>query len=372
VMINPIDLSQGLAANFRKQLPLPAHIAAFAAWISHDSLCAMNDAIEEALSATDLGRRPDHAAALGYAIHAGELNAKALPLFASDTDQISGRKFFAPGRTPGFEADGAVLLGLALGFMSHSESAAAPIWFTKLLVQAKQHLAPDKWNLSLISVAQFVCGERNDLHEVASDLRFATSNRLALICDGECRRLAWSLACQSSAHGDGPTRDATLASIAQIALRQLASIPNGEATPESLATILQGVKRSMRLWTWEEKPRTAKSEIRKWNVDHEYHVQNLLWLILAPLIPDIEDEIYLPSLGQKTPRADLGVPSLRTIIEVKFIRDRGAKAFRKVIDEIASDASLYLTSKSSFDHLIAFLWDDLVGRFNQFARMRIL
>jgi hypothetical protein len=60
--------------------------------------------------------------------------------------------------------------------------------------------------------------------------------------------------------------------------------------------------------------------MRQWHVDHEYHVQNMLWFLLAPIFPDLDDEQYLTKIGQKNPRADLYLPSMKLIVEAKFLR----------------------------------------------------
>jgi len=83
-----------------------------------------------------------------------------------------------------------------------------------------------------------------------------------------------------------------------------------------------------------------------------------LWAILAPVFPDIDDEENLPSIGHANPRADLAVPSLRTLIEVKYIRKPGQAGFKAVMDEIASDTGLYLSKSNDFDVIIAVVRDD--------------
>ena len=112
-------------------------------------------------------------------------------------------------------------------------------------------------------------------------------------------------------------------------------------------------------WAWEEKGRTRGREARKWHVDNEYHVQNLLYLVLAPIFPDLKDEEYFPSIGQKQPRTDLYIPSMKLIVEAKFLR-RNDKV-TKVIDEVGSDASLHLKDGSGYAGIIAFVWDDARG-----------
>ena len=120
-----------------------------------------------------------------------------------------------------------------------------------------------------------------------------------------------------------------------------------------LAHIPIGLKR----WTWEESGRTKGAEPVKWRVENEYHVQNLLYVLLAPIFNDIADEVYLQPVGQKTPRIDLYLPSLHTIIEVKYRKD-AKKSFQSLISEIAEDASLYRSDvKYKAAQIVIFLWD---------------
>jgi hypothetical protein len=70
----------------------------------------------------------------------------------------------------------------------------------------------------------------------------------------------------------------------------------------------------------------------------------------------LDDEQYLKKIGQKTPRADLYIPSMKLIVEAKFIRRR--ETFQKVIEEIAADASLYRGMGNDCDGVIPFIWDD--------------
>ena len=92
-------------------------------------------------------------------------------------------------------------------------------------------------------------------------------------------------------------------------------------------------------------------------VENEYHVQNLLYVLLAPIFNDIADEVNLQPVGQKNPRIDLYLPSLHTIIEVKYRKDM-KKSFPAIIGEIAEDASLYRADPKYKDaRIVSFLWD---------------
>ncbi|PCJ47358.1 MAG: hypothetical protein COA74_11600 [Gammaproteobacteria bacterium] len=132
--------------------------------------------------------------------------------------------------------------------------------------------------------------------------------------------------------------------------------PNGWDTKD-LVNFLENLPVGLKRWTWEEKNRTPNSPPEKWGIHNEYHVQNLLYFVLAPIFGDITDENYLESLGQKTPRIDLYLPSIHTIIEVKYRKDT-KKSFQSFIGEIAEDISLYRSDPKYKDcQLISFLWD---------------
>jgi hypothetical protein len=92
---------------------------------------------------------------------------------------------------------------------------------------------------------------------------------------------------------------------------------------DNVARMLEGAARSMRRWPWENAPRTLNAVAARWDIENEYHVQDMLWIILAPVFPDLDDEEWLKSLGQHHPRADLAIPSLELIVEVKFPLDLG-------------------------------------------------
>ena len=124
-----------------------------------------------------------------------------------------------------------------------------------------------------------------------------------------------------------------------------------------LCNLLRELPAGLKKWTWELRARTKTSpEARKWHVDNEYHVQNLLWLLMAPIFPDLIDEDATPKVGPVQPRADIGIPSLRVIVEAKFMRPTDAP--KDMIEQIAEDASLYLVLGSKYDSLIPFIWDD--------------
>ena len=133
--------------------------------------------------------------------------------------------------------------------------------------------------------------------------------------------------------------------------------PNGWSLND-LVTFLERIPVGLKRWTWEkETGRTRNSNPVKWLIENEYHVQNLLYVLLGSIFDDIADEIYLQQVGQKSPRADLYLPSLHTLIEVKYRKDTN-KRFPKLIGEVGEDASLYHADTKYKDaRLVCFLWD---------------
>ncbi|MCU4435809.1 hypothetical protein KTH93_10040 [Acinetobacter bereziniae] len=139
--------------------------------------------------------------------------------------------------------------------------------------------------------------------------------------------------------------------------QSMALVPPKGWGGDDLIGFLEHIPVGLKRWTWEVEGRTKGAAPIKWQVENEYHVQNLLYILLAPIFNDIADEVNLQPVGQKNPRIDLYLPSLHTIIEVKYRKDN-KKSFSKLIGEIAEDASLYRADTKYKDaYIISFLWD---------------
>lgn len=141
----------------------------------------------------------------------------------------------------------------------------------------------------------------------------------------------------------------------------IAVIPANQWNTKDIALYLSNLEGGLKKWTWEDRAKTKCSNPVKWAVENEYHVQNLLYILLAPIFPDIQDEIYTEPIGQKTPRIDLRIPSANTIIEVKYRKDT-KKSFQSLIGELGEDKSLYSSDERFKDSkLICFLWDNTIS-----------
>jgi hypothetical protein len=130
----------------------------------------------------------------------------------------------------------------------------------------------------------------------------------------------------------------------------------GSFSLEDVSKLLTQVPAGLRRWTWEENSRTKNGQPRQWYIENEYHVQNLLYFLLAAVFTDIREEEYTGSVGQKKPRGDLEIPSLKLVIEIKFWYPKDKP--QKIIEQIAEDTSLYLAEGSPHEQMIAFIWDD--------------
>lgn len=122
-----------------------------------------------------------------------------------------------------------------------------------------------------------------------------------------------------------------------------------------VALLLRRVPSGLRRWTWESQKKTPTSTAQKWAVENDYHFQNLLCALLAPVLPDLRDEEWLASVGQKRPRADLVLPSLHLVIEVKYWREKSSP--QDLISQIGEDVSLYLKVGSPYRKVLPVVWD---------------
>lgn len=124
---------------------------------------------------------------------------------------------------------------------------------------------------------------------------------------------------------------------------------------DDVGLLLRRLPSGLRRWTWDEQKKTPNSTAQKWAVENEFHFQNLLCAVLAPVLPDLRDEEWLASVGQKKPRADLVVPTLHLVIEVKYWRSNSTP--QDLISQIGEDVSLYLKQGSPYRKLLPIIWD---------------
>lgn len=346
-----------------KQNPLAA---AFLGWLlRHDELIAlMEDAASRAASAKGGERSSRNVAVLGFACGVEKLKARFAAEFATQLEWSIGRPNFATGGEPcGVVADPLSFAGVLAGAENGIETALRQRfeqWAQMVWKDADGLIQDGGWRRALIDVL---------------------GRRLSITKAGGAITVAIWLAAALQRRGWGEPTEKAVSEILKAALGEASTVTDGfEAglrlaaidwavqramdfdiatiTVADVATVLHRVPTVFQRWTWEDKPRTSKAgaEPRRWYIENEYHFQSLLYAVLKPLIPALEEEQYLPPTGTYQPRADLCILGLQLVVEVKFwYRGKSAK---DLTEEIAADLTLYLRKDSPYRAVIAAIWDD--------------
>lgn len=89
-------------------------------------------------------------------------------------------------------------------------------------------------------------------------------------------------------------------------------------------------------------------------IENEYDVQDLLFCILRSVFADARIEDWTPMHAGTSKRIDIVIPSLRVVLETKFVRD--GRHARMIADELKIDIESY-HSHPSCGTLIAFVHD---------------
>lgn len=308
-------------------------------------------------------------AALGFASQSGLLGAEAMPPLRQGLERLAGRTPIVDGIPMGFCSDAVGVLGVTLGCKSLSDAALSSQiakWISGFLTLIYNLDGTENWQRHIFQAADLILNGNTALPtsalEQAQDVRLALSsiNVLPRI-DGAAgdlqETLVLRLIIDQGTHETSFERAALrLAAIDHI-VRAAPTVVPSRITVHELIRLLERIPAALRKWTWEITPRIRNAQPRQWHMDHEYHVQNLLWALLAPIFPDLDDEQYLAKIGHKSPRADFYIPSMKIVIEAKFLRPQDR--MQKVIDEISSDTGLYSAmGNDCAGGIIPVVWDD--------------
>ena len=231
-------------------------------------------------------------------------------------------------------------------------------WISGFLVQ---QVNGDHLNFFEKDIAAYIRNEESAVYASACVPLFLHYQKIRRIDDHQSRlHLIDRFMAEFRAQAQGDASTALLSLmlyVFDLINQDVAVVPPKGWNLDDLLGFLQHIPVGLKRWTWEDAGRTRGALPIKWHVDNEYHVQNLLYVLLAPIFNDVADEVYLQPIGQKTPRVDLYLPSLHTIIEVKYRKD-AKKSFQALIGEIAEDASLYRADANYKDaRIVSFLWD---------------
>ena len=307
-------------------------------------------------------------AALGFAGAGGLLDQDGREMLRRGLVRLAGRQPFVDEQPMPFCSDAVGILGVALGTQGLNEPEIdhkIATWMRKFLPRIYGLDGTETWQRCLFQAADKILSRAVGLPvamlEHSEDVYIALMPKgIVLQATEHAAENAELVALKQILHESASELSYERAALRAAALMHIVrsapiAVP-GRIDSEGLVHLLSRVPAGLRKWTWENKSRTGSSSVRRWEVDHEYHVQNLLCLLLAPIFPDLDDEQFFKKVGQKSSRADFYVPSMRMVIEVKFIRR--SDSMQKVIDEIAADSSLYRAASNDCSGVIAFIWDD--------------
>ncbi|TAK08190.1 MAG: hypothetical protein EPO39_04900 [Candidatus Manganitrophaceae bacterium] len=247
---------------------------------------------------------------------------------------------------------------LVMQMNNHRISKEFEHWISGFLAQ---QVSGDHLNIFEKDVAAYISGEESTVYASACVPLFLHYRKIRRIDDHQLRLAL--ISCFMREFRDQARGDASAALLSVMVYvfdqvnQDVAIVPPKGWSLDDLLAFLEHIPVGLKRWTWEDSGRTKGAKPVKWRMENEYHVQNLLYVLLAPVFNDIADEVYLQPVGQKTPRVDLYLPSLHTIIEVKYRKD-AKKSFQSLIGEIAEDASLYRSDVNRKDaRIVSFLWD---------------
>jgi len=308
-----------------------------------------------------------HVAHLGYLIDiAPAEHAQLLNELKDGLNRMSLRPTTVMGSPAAFCSDAVAIFGIALGATRIGEETLLAIrnWMRSFPNLADTNIP--SWKKTLISGAYGILGnsDRTDHYppkNQASDMQLALSSRGIVGFSEIDFEQAYHTVCNGAIYeqDDFSVMGARLQAIDYLT-NHLPAISLSQPSIDQIAKLLNNVTSAFRRWSWEEKAKTSTSTVQRWDLQNEYHVQNILYFLLAPIFPDIESEFYLENTGQLNPRADIGLPSLNLIIEVKFLRK--TKNFQNMLEEIAADNTLYFKEdsvyKEKYTNMLVFLWDD--------------
>ena len=278
---------------------------------------------------------------------------------------LIARPAFAPNSPPSFEVNGIALLGFALGITNMPDPLKQNSikWMGEFLPQSSSKNL-SSFNRALAAAAAHVIGKAalvpteisaipsyffRALHEkgVYKKIEKTTSSTLTEIFSIDPGQ-------------DEPIEAALKLAALEYMLKGAASIDFKSIAIEDISVVLSKLDHALKRWTWEQIPRTGRRGAKaiKWEIENEYHLQNLLWIILSALFPNLDDEENLKSSGPTKPRADLCIRQLQLVIEAKFMRDGSQSEQTKLINELAADASLYCVPGSGYTKVIPVIWDN--------------
>ncbi|MEI6775908.1 MAG: hypothetical protein WCK70_03310 [Chloroflexales bacterium] len=303
-------------------------------------------------------------AALGYLL--GDSNTTPMASMVHAFQEGMGRLMQRPGSKRALTSDDVALLGIADGLLriAHlgGDIAVARQWVVSLVNEG----GIPRWSDRMRSLAGELLDPRGRLHvlpaqDSADDLALDLSLRAAWpaafhdvpLPTFKAEELLRVLITEPVP--DESERSAAWLRCIDVLIRKAARQLT-HTVPDTVH-ILQSVQHAFKRWPYEQEPHRKGILPVRWIIDNEYQVQSLLWAILYPIYNEsLVDEVYVEDWSNKKPRIDLGITSLKLIIEVKIARS--PRDFTEIEEQVAGDVGLYFKNPARFNRMVVFVYDD--------------
>jgi hypothetical protein len=299
-------------------------------------------------------------AALGYQVHQ-DASPEIATLFNNAVSILRQRDAYPEDRLS-FVFFPTTLLGLALGSVAAGANEeilgwlnltvrnrpavdraafgdTVDLWAQAVLSRKPRRVAAVERPRDLLESAAIVVGQRKGLLE--ADASGASANAGTIIL-GDLLTTRVEADAKEAAVLWAAATYVVSSSIAELVLSK-----------DKVSGMLRTFPSAMRRWRWD--PDTLKDPVR-WAIHEEREIQDILWLMLRPIVDDLVDEEPLQKVGHASTRSDFGIPSMRLLIEVKYARR--ATDFKTVENEIVVDSFRYLSShRHIYDRILVFIYD---------------
>lgn len=277
---------------------------------------------------------------------------------------LAGRQAFPENGTPSFEVHGVALLGFALGntFLDDANRKKTIEWMSSFLPKSA-YAKLDHFNRAMLAASSEVVGMKPKVsfeeNSISSCVKLICSQKGLIEASKHVSNIVL-IELLSNIDENDPTIAALYLAALDTVIYSSPNINFIHLAINDLISVLEGIPHALKRWTWEQSHRTGRSDTNpiKWQIENEYHLQNLLWLILAPIFKDLIEEENIKSSGPVHPRADLCIPSLKVVVEAKFMRTGAQSEQSKLLNELAADAIYYCVPSSGYTKIIPVIWDD--------------
>ncbi|MEE9282563.1 MAG: hypothetical protein V3U49_00615 [Nitrososphaerales archaeon] len=299
-------------------------------------------------------------AQLGYSISTEKKDGESfIRLFSLGLERLNSRESF-PGDGLSFPFYPRMFLGLVLGVqrLDSKEKEKQLNWLQDILSQRRAMSVIDPLQKMMFNIVEAALlknvidispyeVKQFQSYDEFSLLYWGVKSGSFRLTDTETIRLVRSRVIEGFL--EHIPREHWVAPIIYYSVRSclLESLDPTVLSPSHISRLLNNFESAMRRW--------PSSEKRKWPINDEKDIQSILWLILRTAFDDVVDEEPTAKLGHGYSLVDFRIPSLKLLIEAKFLRARGD--FKKIENEIKIDSINYMKGIDCKE-MIAFIYDD--------------